>query len=294
MDDRQRRIARARLLRRQGKTYDEIRAALDVPISDDALQLWLKGIPRPRATWRSHPKSEIKREARRLRAEGLTYPEIAEKLAVSKSSLSVWLRGQPGPGRKPYDQTAHLQKIQPLGARRRSQRAAEARATWRTVAAAQLADLSAAALFVTGVALYWAEGAKDKPWRRNGRVVLINSDPDLLEIFLAWLSLLGVQPEELRFRLMIHESADVARHEEWWTQRLGISQTRFNRATLKRHNPKTVRQNVGDGYHGCLIVTVLRSAWLYYSIEGWWTAIVSGADALAISGKLEAQRSPVG
>jgi len=287
MDEYSRRIARARLLRRQGKTYDEIRAALDVPISDDAMQLWLRGIPRPRETWRSHPKQEHKRAARRMRAAGMTYDEIAERLSVSKSSLSLWLRGQPGPGRKVYDQAEHLQRIQPLGAKRRSQRAAQARAAWRTSAANDLVELSPGVLFITGIALYWAEGAKDKPWRRNGRVVIINSDPDVLEIFLAWLRLVGMPPGDLRFRLTIHETADVEAHEEWWAQRLCVSRAPFSRATLKRHNPKTIRQNTGDGYHGCLVVSVARSGWLYYSIEGWWSAIVSGTDSLASSGKLD-------
>jgi hypothetical protein len=142
--------------------------------------------------------------------------------------------------------------------------------------------------------LYWAEGAKDKPWRRNGRVVFINSDPDVMEMFLAWLRLVGVSQDDLRFRLTIHESADIAANERWWTQRLGVSRALLTRATLKRHKPKTVRQNTGDDYHGCLVVTVMRSGWLYYAIEGWWSALVSGTDSLAISGKLDVQRSPVG
>lgn len=294
MNDRERRIARARLLRRQGKTYDEIRRALNIGVGDDTLLRWLKGISRPPETYRSHPKADVRRVARRLRADGLTYDEIADRLKVSKSSLSLWLRGQPGPNRKPYDHSEHLKKIQPLGARARKNKAAAARAGLRTTAAAQLAGLSPDALLVAGAVLYWAEGAKDKPWRRNGCVVFINSDAEVLETFLAWLDLLGVPEPDRRYRLMIHETTDVAEHERWWAERLGISRSSFGKATLKRHNPKTVRLNTGDGYHGCLIVRVLRSGWLYYSIEGWWSAIVSGADALSSSGKLEAVRSPVG
>jgi hypothetical protein len=45
----QRRIARARLLRRDGKTYAEIRAVVG-DVSDDRLKTWLAGIPRPPAT----------------------------------------------------------------------------------------------------------------------------------------------------------------------------------------------------------------------------------------------------
>jgi hypothetical protein len=46
--------------------------------------------------------------------------------------------------------------------------------------------------------------------------------------------------------------------------------------TIKRHNPKTVRKNVGEDYHGCLRIDVYRSASLYCKIEGWAAAIMSG------------------
>lgn len=293
MDERQRRIARARLLRRQGKTYNEIRTVIG-SVDDSTLRIWCRGIPRPPETWRSHPKSNARTQARRMRAAGCTYDEIAQQLPVSKSSLSLWLHGQPGPGRKPYNHAEHLKKIQPLGAKARKERAAAVRAGLRTAAAAQLKGVSSDALLVAGAVLYWAEGAKDKPWRRNGCVVFINSDPEVLETFLAWLDLVGVSDSDRRYRLQIHESCDVADHEQWWADRLGISRSSFGKATLKRHNPKTVRYNTGDSYHGCLIVRVLRSGWLYYSIEGWWSAIVSGAASSASSGKLDLVRSPVG
>jgi hypothetical protein len=60
----QRRIARARLLRRDGKTYAEIRAVVG-DVSDDRLKTWLAGIPRPPATRMSHPLPDLRRECRR-------------------------------------------------------------------------------------------------------------------------------------------------------------------------------------------------------------------------------------
>jgi hypothetical protein len=49
----------------------------------------------------------------------------------------------------------------------------------------------------------------------------------------------------------------------------GADLARFRKPTLKRHNPKTVRKKVGEDYHGCLVVDVLRSAELYQRIAGW-------------------------
>ena len=132
-------------------------------------------------------------------------------------------------------------------------------------------------LFVVGLALYWCEGSKDKPWCRHGRVRFTNSDPDVLAVFLTWLGLIGVARSECIFWLSIHESADAAASERWWQQRLGISETLFRRPALKRHNARTVRHNIGADYHGCLVVEVRRSMALYDAIAGWWAGFARGA-----------------
>lgn len=71
-------------------------------------------------------------------------------------------------------------------------------------------ELSARELFLLGVGLYCAEGSKGKPYDRRENVCFVNSDPGMIQVFLAWLDLLGVERERLRFAVMIHESADVA------------------------------------------------------------------------------------
>lgn len=273
MTENQRRIARARLLRRDGKTYDEIRAVVG-PVSDDRLQAWLAGIPRPSATFRGRALDDVRRECRRLRAQGLTYDEIAAKTGASKGSLSLWLRGQVSPARERYDQREHLRRIRPMAVAEHRRRALERSARARASGESAVGVLTERDLFMVGLALYWAEGSKDKPWRRNGRVILINSDPGVLHAFLAWLDLMGIAEEDRSYRLNIHESADVTRHEQWWAEELRVPLASFGRATLKGHTPATVRHNVGDHYHGCLVVSIRRSRQLYDAIDGGWRRIV--------------------
>ena len=99
----------------------------------------------------------------------------------------------------------------------------------------------------------------------------------MIRLYLAWLHLLGVTTDRLRPRVMIHESADVAGAERFWADLVGVDVARLGKTTLKRHNPKTVRKNVGEGYRGCLVIRVLNSADLYRRIEGWWYGIVEGS-----------------
>lgn len=271
MDDRQRRIARARLLRREGKTYDEIRVALDLPVSDDALQLWLKGIPRPRETWRSRPKVELRQQCRRLRALGYTYSEIAEATGAPGGSISVWVRDI----RVPNRERAEGRRLGALraSARKRAAQSDRKRELERSVATASIGPLTDRELFIAGVALYWAEGSKSKPYDRRERITFINSDAGVIEVFLAWLKLMGVGLEECRFRVHIHETADVAAAEAYWASHVGASRDVFQRATLKKHRPGTNRRNIGDDYRGCLVINVLQSAALYRNVEAWWLGI---------------------
>ena len=272
----QRQIARARLLRRQGKTYAEIRAVVG-DVSDDRLQGWLVGIPRPPETFRARALDDLRRECRRLRSQGLTYDEIAAKTGASKGSLSLWLRDQRGPQVRKYESLEHLRRIQPLAVAAHKANAHARREAARQEGAQAVGHFSPRDLLIAGVALYWAEGAKDKPWRRNGRVTIINGDVDVLRLFLSWLDLVGVAEADRTYRLNIHESADVDAHQQWWAKELGIPLASFARATLKRHNPKTVRRNLNEHYHGCLVVTVRRSGPLYDAIEGAWRRIVEHA-----------------
>lgn len=54
---------------------------------------------------------------------------------------------------------------------------------------------------------------------------------------------------------------------------VGELSDRIRVGALKRHNPKTRRQNRGDGYHGCLAVRVNRSTREYWRMDGLWAGI---------------------
>ncbi|WP_435837870.1 hypothetical protein [Streptantibioticus parmotrematis] len=221
-------------------------------------------------------KTELRTRARELRGEGKTYDEIVEALGVSKSSVSLWVRDLPKPPRRtPVAEHVRMMAEARWGPRREEIRRLRERT--KAAAAAEIGSLEDRELFLVGVGLYWAEGSKSKPYRLKERAIFVNSDPGVISVYLAWLALLGVAPERLGFRVMIHESADVAGAERFWAELVGVDVSALARTTLKRHNPRTVRKNVGEGYRGCLVVSVRQSADLYRRIEGWWYGIVGAA-----------------
>lgn len=101
----------------------------------------------------------------------------------------------------------------------------------------------------------------------------INSDPDVVRVYLVWLDLLGVLRDRITARVGIHESADVAAANTYWARVVGIPVESMARATLKKHKAKTVRKNTGDSYHGCVVIDVAASAPEYRRMHGLWSAI---------------------
>jgi hypothetical protein len=265
---------RAIALRRAGRSRREIKEILGIG-SNQTLNEALQGEPPPEWTRRPRAKDALRARARELREQGLDYDDIAASLGVSKSSVSLWVRDMPRPERLSYEE---CRKRSAEGSRlyweaERPVREAQ-RESVRVAAAGQMGVLSKREVIIAGAIAYWCEGAKSKPHKLCERVVFINSDPGLIRLFLRFLGEAGVASVQLRFRVHIHETADVDAAEGFWRDVTGAEPAQFQRPTIKRHNPKTVRKNVGDDYHGCLIVGVSQSADLYRRIEGWVRAAV--------------------
>jgi hypothetical protein len=67
--------------------------------------------------------------------------------------------------------------------------------------------------------------------------------------------------------------------EAFWAGLVGVDPSAFQKATLKKHNPKTKRKNTEQAYRGCLIIYVLGSADLCRRMEGAWYGIVGAGIA---------------
>ena len=262
------------MLRREGKSRREIKQILG-PMSNATLNDALTGEPPPEWTRRPNAKDELRANARELRTQGLDYEDIATALSVAKSSVSLWVRDLPRPARLSY---AECRKRSAEGARRywaAERPAREARrAAAREATAAQIGELTDREMLIAGAIAYWCEGSKNKPGPWNDQVIFTNTDPGLIRFFLRFLEAIGTPWEDITFRICIHESADVESAQRFWLEVTDASPDQFRSPTLKRHNPKTVRKNVGEGYHGCLRIAVRRSSDLYHKIEGWAEAIM--------------------
>ncbi|MEU8053992.1 MULTISPECIES: helix-turn-helix domain-containing protein [Micromonospora] len=260
----------------------EIRARTG--LGRNRVQELLRGVPAPERTRRPNAKDALRAEATQLRAQGCTVPDIAVRLGVAKSTAYRWVQGVPW---EPEGEAARERRRAHSRAMTDAQWAAHrqardaARAETVRATSAWVGRLRPRELILVGAALYWAEGAKAKPWRPHDcRVRFVNSDPTLVEVFLHFVEAMGVPRRTLSFRVSIHESADAPEAVRWWAERVGVPAGDFRPVSLKRHRPTTVRHNTGDDYRGCLTVEVPRSRRLYWKIEGIMRGMGAGVEAV--------------
>ncbi|AEV88670.1 hypothetical protein ACWT_7659 [Actinoplanes sp. SE50] len=251
-------------------------------VGNGTLTAWLQGLESSEWTKRPRAKDNLRELARDLRAQGRTVPEIAAALEVSKSSAYLWTRDMPldaTPEEAAARRSRHSKSVaeKRWGPHRKERDLARDR--MRAEVSGWVGDLSEREVILLGSVAYWCEGAKEMPWGpRATSLKFANSDPQLILLFLRYLALMGVSSERVSFRLSIHESADVEGATQWWAKVVGVDAGEFLRPTLKRHNPATVRKNVGDFYRGCLMVSVRKSAQLYWELEGVMEGIALSED----------------
>lgn len=262
------------LLRSEGRTYDEI--ATELGVSKGTLSLWLRDL-RDTAPTAVADDESARDAARRLRVDGSLLREIAAELGVAMRSVHTWTRDLPIPARAVHGRSA--EECRRMTRERwdvELEVRDKARQAVMSQAAADVGELTPRELELVAVTAYWCEGSKSKPWRRSERLAFINSDPDLIRIWIRWLAARGVGRDRLRFRLNIHESGDLIGSTAFWAEVVAAPPTDFSKPTVKRHNPKTVRQNTGEAYVGCLTVNVLQGRELYQRLSGIWSGIVAG------------------
>ena len=107
-------------------------------------------------------KKEAQIKAKQLRREGLPITEIARRLHVAKSSVSLWTREIILP-------KTHLRKLRSLGSikgwtkdeRRTGKKIRDKKA--KRDGEKRIGKMTKSKLLLTGLALYWGEGCKGEP-----------------------------------------------------------------------------------------------------------------------------------
>lgn len=204
-----------------------------------------------------------RQQARQLRRAGLPLAEIAARLGVSKSSVSLWVRDV---AFEPLPRVTRGRRREPNALQRRRQAEID-----RLVeeGRARIGRLSEREFLVAGVALYAGEGSK-----RDGSVIFANSDPRMVVLFCSWLRhFFQIDESRLRVRLYLHQGLDLDGAIAFWSEVTGIAASQFSKPYRAVPDP-SIRH--AKHVHGCVGVRYSCSA-THRSIMGLVGALLSDA-----------------
>ena len=221
-------------------------------------------------------KEKEKEVAINLRKQGKTYSEILSTVSVAKSTLAIWLQSV----NLSKKQKQRITKERLAGSKRggdvkRKQRINKQNKIF-SEAKSEIGSFSKRELFLAGVFLYWAEGAKEKEYYPGSPLRFANSDPYMIKLFLNWLQNVGVKKKRICFDIYLHKNNKYRVLEviDYWSRHTGFSKKLF-RVYYKKDILKTKRKNIyPDKYFGLVRIYVKESSDLVRSINGWVQGIV--------------------
>lgn len=195
-------------------------------------------------------KAGLKNKAEKLRKQGFSFREISEKLGISKSTASLWLRDIELSNKS-------KERIKKLGIDGRK-KGSEVKRNKRKLENSEIKEK--VAKYFSGYTqsridskiacalLYWGEGTK---YEGNTSVSFMNSDPEMIRYFLLTFRK-SFDLEERKFRALIHLHGyhDVKKQLEFWSNVTEIPIRQFNKSYLKKNTGKNKKEN----YPGCMSI----------------------------------------
>ncbi len=221
-------------------------------------------------------KTQEKEKAIALRKQGKTYSDILKAIPVAKSTLGIWLKDAKLSKSENQKFTEAKRLASLRGGQAKKNQRIERQNKIFSEAKSEIINLSKRELFLIGVALYWAEGSKEKDYCPGSPLRFANSDPYMIKLFLNWLKEANINKKRICFDIYLHDNNKhcVSKVIEYWSHRTGFSKRLF-RVYFKKNIPNTKRKNIHpDTYFGLVRIYVKESSELVRKINGWVEGII--------------------
>lgn len=198
-------------------------------------------------------KVQERRQAIALRRQGKSYREIMQKVPVSKGTLSKWFAHLPLTKKEEKFLKERSQVLQDKGrlkvAAQNHDRHEVRREKVRLNAKIDFERYKNDPLFLVGVSLYWAEGAK-----RGNYFSFMSSDVDMVKTMMVWMShYLNAEPADIKYRLYIRQAYANEKCERYWSRECTIPKSQFQK-TIYLQASQTFKKD--SDYKGCLRMVV--------------------------------------
>lgn len=213
----------------------------------------------------------VKEKVRTLRLKGLSFGQIQLETGLSKSTISLWTKDIV---LSPEQRTALINRAQKAlqEGRLKAQTAVKAKKVkqekfFLEKGVNEVGELTSREIFLSGIALYWAEGFKNKHEHRLG---FCNSDPAMVRFYVNWLEKsLGLSKKDLVARLTLNKSYEYKAEEieGYWSKAIGIPLSQFTKPFYQ--NSVWKKQYNNNNYYGVLRIHVKNSLSFLLKMRGW-------------------------
>jgi transcriptional regulator with XRE-family HTH domain len=214
-------------------------------------------------------KFQEKKETLLLRKKGESIKSIAQRVGVSRSTVSLWCQNIVLTSKQ--KEVLRLRMIQGGNEGRMKGRNANILQRQNNIATEErraqkmLGKLSQRDAMMIGIGLYWGEGSK----KNERRFIFTNSDETIIRCMINWLSIIGIPPTEIVGQIYIN-----AQHQDrinivqkFWVKKLGIHDAQLRKTVLTKTPHKKYYAN-RDSYFGTFRLMVKKSTKLQYLTMG--------------------------
>ncbi|MEK9154982.1 MAG: hypothetical protein AAB596_02870 [Patescibacteria group bacterium] len=219
----------------------------------------------------------LKEKSINLRKSGFSYSEILKQIPVAKSTLSLWLKSVNLSKKQKQRLTEKKLASMQRGAIAKRNQRIETIQLIKNKAISEIRNISDRELWLIGISLYWAEGAKQKEHNVSQKVAFSSGDPLMVKLFLKWLKkIVKISDSDIFFEIYTHKNSKnkLSQITKYWSKIINVPEYKFDRIYYKTNKIKTKRKNTGINYYGLLRVCVKKSTNLNRKISGWIDGIV--------------------
>ena len=188
-------------------------------------------------------------KAKELRERGYSLKEISEKLNISKSTASVWLRDVKlsKNALKRLDARNLLGRVRSSNTKKEKRKKLDDELKKESLKLLDSVKINNDHLRLFCALLFECEGTKDL----RGGIYFSNSDPELIRTFLTLLRLgFNIEERKLRILLHLHDYHSQQKQISFWSKVTGIPKSQFSKPYRKPHTRKRIK----DNYQGCISV----------------------------------------
>ncbi len=195
-------------------------------------------------------KTDLRKEAFRLRKMNGSYNFLSKKLGVSKSTLSLWFKSEGWSSSIKEKLTnknsfRNKERLKRMNDKRRMN-LERLYVDADNEAIEEFSALKNNPLFITAISLYWGEG--DKIFK-NGQVRVSNIDWKMLDIFKRFLqNICSVPEEKLRGEILLYPDLDPDECLNFWSSHVNLPKQNFFKPVLIKGRPgkrRTTHYGIG-------------------------------------------------